>query len=366
METEKNEIEVEKKETQSVNESNEQTNNIEIPLLPGYTSLMGSDVQLKILVEGEGDGPNMGEKVFFRYLVRCPETKKLYESRALRTRLGDQDVPPGLELGLRFLKIQSHGFVYCSPKFAYGPNGHRPQNLTVNQSEFQGIEDIPENSAVEFEVFLLGVDRRVPAELTPEERLEEAIEKRKIGNYHWYFGLYSNACRSYGKGLELIDWNVFTEESELLDQAINTAVSIGNNLSFIQMKSKDLLKSKETIIKMLEICPTNVKSLFFAAKCSIELGDFTEAKIALEKAIVEGEQQCINQQELTEIKRTLENLKKMIRQYHEKQKKMFSFMGKKLTTPSLSTTTASTTTNTTTEQENSSKANEFFDETKKK
>lgn len=129
----------------------------------GWDEMMGKDICVKKLVEGEGQSADMKSTVYcsLRMSILTPDsnngTMKLEEVETLnneRYMVGESDCIPGLELPLRHSKAGDRFLVRCHSKFAYGPNGRPELKTKCADGSVHITRAVPPNSNLQFEVYV--------------------------------------------------------------------------------------------------------------------------------------------------------------------------------------------------------------------
>jgi FK506-binding protein 1 len=105
-------------------------------------------VEVKILQQGNGVKPKVGDKVTVHYVGTLTDGKKFDSSRdraqPFQFNLGKGQVIRGWDEGVAQMSIGEKSLLTCSPDYAYGAAGYPPV--------------IPRNATLVFEVELLKIN----------------------------------------------------------------------------------------------------------------------------------------------------------------------------------------------------------------
>jgi tetratricopeptide (TPR) repeat protein len=199
--------------------------------------------------------------------------------------IGDKDVTPALEMGLRFMREGETSLIYGVSKYAYGLSGRGSSHSVL-----------PPLANVMYKV---RIKKLVPHScqvfLSFPFQLEIAESKKKIGNDCFNF----EHCEGIGKEKALMLYKKASDIlSKLIDvcdskeekyQATSLLVDCMNNMTAVYMKSKEFGKAKEIASRVILLNPDNMTALLRAGKCALydPNGSFEEcsAVIAAAKAI---------------------------------------------------------------------------------
>lgn len=241
--------------------------------------------------------------------------------------VGDKDVIPVLEMGLRFMHEGETSLVYGHSKYAYGPLGRK-----------QGEYVLPPDSNIVYRVKINKLVRDGEERFSPEFQLEVAANRKKIGNdcyqFEWSDGYgKGRALQLYNKAAKEMT-NLLTESTDeaIQEQAMAILVDCLNNIAAVYMKAKEYGKAKEAATQVILRDSNNMKALLRAARAALydPAGSFEES----EAAIAAAEQVNPDDKDLGKLKAELSRKKK---EYKKKSKAMFSKMNKAVKSESVST-----------------------------
>uniref|UniRef100_A0A7S3JX45 peptidylprolyl isomerase n=1 Tax=Aureoumbra lagunensis TaxID=44058 RepID=A0A7S3JX45_9STRA len=285
----------------------------------GYRELMPG-VRYKEIESGKGEQVEYKQAVICSLegkLISCGTIFEKFERKMLR--VGDGDVPPGLELGLRQLREGTKCQVRAEWRFAYGEHG-RPGSKEENTMA------IPPKAQVEWSIKCHRLwFREADETMTPAEALEDARNKKILGNEHFHHENWRKAASNYQDILKNLNpWNYQEEER---NEAETLYVDCGNNLVIALIKLDEWLKSERAVCDVLTVAPENKKALYRAIQISLHLSKWPESQAALQIAI----EKWPNSIPFREQYKTLQEHK---RKYKQRKSKISAQMSKQLITPS--------------------------------
>ena len=227
-----------------------------------------------------------------------PGDKKLIrfmQEKDCLIKLGNGDVPQGLELAIRYLSLGECAIVHCHSKFAH-PHGRK--------NKFNGVEsnDLPSSKDVIYRVYLRSI-KSIAEDQSYTFRLKLARQLKSIGNDYYineWIGPHgglgkvkslkayngsSNELVSLLKDLNEDETSESGENGELRGEAGALLVDCLNNISAAHLRDQDYGKAKDAAAEAIKLDPNNIKALCRAAKAAMSVGEFEESKMALEIAI---------------------------------------------------------------------------------
>lgn len=253
--------------------------------------------------------------------------------------VGDGDVLPALEMGVRFMETGQTALLWSHSKFALGPGTRKFEETTV-----------PPQSNVMYKVTVV---QKVmdTSRLNPYFTIQKALTKKKIANdiyqYEWCPPPKSpedpnceqsmaRAIRLYTKTAKEMETllggtyfqQVETDHPQRKESQIILLDSL-NNIVAVNLRQKDYHKAKLAAVNVLKVDPNNLKALMRAAKAALldpasTMEEASEAIKAAESVITYK-----NPEEEKELKRLKVELKRKQQEYKQKTKEMF---GSKLAT----------------------------------
>eukprot|EP00903_Cladosiphon_okamuranus_P007666 g7434.t1 len=290
-------------------------------VLDAWEELLGSAVRKKVIVEGAGDVPDFGSVVVFSWtgseLIDGMGRTAFCERKRATARIGDGDEIPAVELGLRHMRLGEQCIIRCESRFAYGPDGCPATK--------EGHVNLPPDSDIEVRIELLGVQSTKPVpDMSPEETVAEGARKKVVGNGHFERAAYKKALRTYTSAANIVAEMEFpNENAEAFREARQLRIDCGNNIATTYVRLGDLEKAKEAAVGVLELDPDNAKALFRAGQVSSLQSNFTEASLALKRAIK------VNPAS-KEIQAELQMLSARVKAYKKKRQAMEESMARNL------------------------------------
>lgn len=220
--------------------------------------------------------------------------------------VGDKDVVPALEMGIRFLQEDSKGVVYSHSKFAYG-----------NIGRLSGDFELPPSSNVVYHVHVKKIVNATEVEI--------AQSRKKIANdcyeNEWSDGHGKDRpLYLYKKAADAMNhWLITSPDDET---ARIVLIDCLNNMAALHLRAKQYGKAKEAAANVLTHDPDNLKALCRAARAAMldPAGTYEESDAAIAAA------ETVNGDDPTVIKLRVE-LEHRKKEYKRKSKAMFSKIG---------------------------------------
>ena len=205
----------------------------------------------------------------------------------------------------------------CESRFAYGPDGCPATK--------EGDTDLPPNADVELRIELLGVQSTTSVtDMSPEETIAEGERKKVVGNGHFERAAYKKALRAYTSAANTVAGVEFSnDDASAFLEARQLRIDCGNNIATTCVRLGDLEKAKEAAVGVLELDSDNAKALFRAGQVSSLQSNFTEASLALKRALE------LNPSS-REIQAELQRLSARVKAYKKKRQAMEETMGRNL------------------------------------
>ena len=235
----------------------------------GFETLLPG-VRYKELERGHGPAADYKQSVTCAYTAECTKTGEIFEKVERRTlRIGDADVPPGLELCLRRQRAGTRAVVEAAWRFAYGEDG-RPASLE------DGTTAIPSKTDVTWRLTTISLGR-CEGEAQGRDKLDELRAKKDLGNNHFRHGHWRKAAQNYQEVLK----DLHPEAYDDSDEAVSVYVACANNLVFALMKLGEWLKAEQAVCDVLRVATDDEKALYRAAKIALHLSKWAEADAAI-------------------------------------------------------------------------------------
>lgn len=250
------------------------------------------------------------------YLLHSSETslesaQRIYEDPFevlddQRFQIGAGDCIPGLELSIKYALVGKPFTMRCTSKYAYGPNGRASPSA------------IPPNTNVEYQICLRRLEHYDCTQIDDFSKqckhIIYSVTLRKECGNRWFSYLdYSQASRSYSKGVQVAD--MFFGSLETVDNEMSSNISFKelvqsriaclNNLSSCYLLTQQYVKAKEACISVLEVDPANIKALLRAARAAMALCDYTESQACLKRLLEIDPTSVAALQEARKLKETI-------------------------------------------------------------
>lgn len=263
-----------------------------------------------------------------------PKIKPFIQARNWLITFGNGDVLPGVEMALRFLKLNQCGVVKCHSKYAYGSYGRKSRN---------GIPEVPPNANVIFKVRIKSIlPQHDVKSKTNSFQISLFKAMKNIGN-HYYKNDWVGSDGGNGKIRALKLYNTISKDGlEMLQDLEHGSldrrevyfiiVDSYNNLTALHLREKEYRKAKDVATQAIQLDPYNMKALCRAAKALLMIGEFEECKAVLDAADETAEnidtEEGFNKTHVKRLKRELA-LKKKEHKKLEKQIYAQMLSGKK-------------------------------------
>jgi hypothetical protein len=246
--------------------------------------------------------------------------------------VGDGDVVPALEMGIRFMETGQTAHIWAHSKYALGPGIRRHDAYTL-----------PPNSNIMYEVNVSQIVMDT-SRLNPYFSIQKALTRKTIANDIYQFEWSSSpssadennmavarALRLYQRAaadMQQLLGGVYFQQVEAdhpqRDQARQIMLDSLNNIAAVQMRLLEYHKAKEAAVQVLQQDSKNLKALMRAAKAALldPASTMEEAQAALEAA--ENQVTYKNPNEEKELKTLRAQFKQKKKEYKTKSKEMFA------------------------------------------
>jgi len=235
----------------------------------------------QVLTPGDSEGPHpaVGDEVKVHYDGKLLDGTRFDSSYTRGTpfkfTLGLGQVIKGWDLGVATMKRGEKALLTISPELAYGVAGSPPA--------------IPPNATLQFEVELLSFGPRPKEawEMSVDERLAAAEERKSEGNRAITKGDLSIALECYAEALRLFDG---LEDAAPASSGQTTAIraataTLQSNSAMVLLKQQRWAEAADRASKALVADPSSVKALFRRGTARAQLGDLDVARADLAAAV---------------------------------------------------------------------------------
>jgi tetratricopeptide (TPR) repeat protein len=231
--------------------------------------------------------------------------------------VGEKDVLPALEMGIRFMKVGQRAVVWSHSKFAYGPGSRK-----------HGDYILPPESNVRYEVTVKSVASSDPVVNEPSFQIKIALSKKAIGNdvyvHEWADGYgKARAKMLYKRAADMMEYLFQTvnqdDDEAVREEAMEVMLDCLNNIAAVHLRAKDFHQAKEAAVKVLSHDPDNLKGMIRAAKAALldPASSYEEVELAIAAAEMDHPDD-------PEVQKLQIALKKRKQAYKKKTKEMFS------------------------------------------
>eukprot|EP00536_Pseudo-nitzschia_multiseries_P001488 jgi/Psemu1/181266/e_gw1.19.100.1 len=259
----------------------------------GWEELMGKDLAMKVCCvvgSSKGDTIEPQEAVLISLEGRIAKDRNSLDGVLFQKIdswlivVGDADVLPALEMGIRFMKVDQTALIWSHSKFALG-KGTRT-TIAEDTSANNELKSVPPNSNVMYRVT---VRQKVmdTSRLNPYFTIQKALTKKNIAN-----DIYQNewckppktsedadcrqamkrALRLYARAAKemetLLDGTYFKhveEDHPQRHESLQILVDSLNNIVAVHMQQKEYHEAKAAAVEVLKIDPNNIKGLLRVA-----------------------------------------------------------------------------------------------------
>lgn len=257
--------------------------------------------------------------------------------------VGEGDVLPALEMGIRFMETGQTALIWSHAKYALGPG-------TRSFNDGKSAITVPPRSNV---VYKVKVVQKVmdTSRLNPYFTLQKALTRKTIANdiyqHEWCpspqapddpdcqqamsraIRLYTKAAKEMESLLEGTYFQQVEADHPQRHQSQQILLDSLNNTAAVYLRQKEYNKAKQAAVNVLSVDSRNLKGLMRAAKAALmdPASSYEEVEAALKAA--EDEITYKNPQEEKDLKKLKGQFKRQQQEYKQKTKAMF---GNKLAT----------------------------------
>jgi len=316
-----------------------------------WTELMGNDLVMKELSGGKSETIEPREAVLVTFKGRIAGDRTVRDGALFQKAeswlvvVGNSDVVPALDMGIRYMKVGQTALIWSHSKFALGKG---TRTTIAENGKANGCGLVPPNSNVMYEVT---VTQKVmdTSSLNPYFTIQKALTKKKIANdiyqNEWCeppktnedadceysmrraIRLYTKAAQEMETLLQGTYFHHVEKDHPQRHESRQICLDSMNNIVAVHLKQKDYHEAKLAAAEVLKMDPNNTKALLRAAKAALNdpVSSFEEASAAIKAAeaaiaTTSGKKKAMNEKELN---RLAIQLKEKQVEYKEKSKEMF-------------------------------------------
>ncbi|EGZ10810.1 hypothetical protein PHYSODRAFT_264355 [Phytophthora sojae] len=262
----------------------------------GFDDVLGSGgiFRKMLTVNTDGIQAEFGEEVGVKYSTWVLKTgQKVVSDEARKFRIGDGEVMPALELVAKMMHVGEVCEVRCDARFAYGDVGLEPH--------------VPPGAEMKLVVELCRVGKKITAEMSSQELIVEATQKKESGNRYFKEKNYEQAAKLYKRALKLLETWEHSEEDAA--QCKELLIALGNNVGNVQHKLKQYKEARQSSLEVLQLEPTNI---------ALDQNEFDEANMFLRKALEIEPKNAKVRQLLVQLKKKKRDQKALERKLYAK------------------------------------------------
>jgi len=217
-----------------------------------------------------GDGyntPNDGAQVGLDLVCRV-EGGKMVDERQVEFELGEGleiNIPHGLELAIRKMKLNETALVTLKPKYGFGANGCPDLGI--------GAE-----TTLEYEIKLTKLEKSTESwQMDADQKLVQAELFKEKGTKFFKLGKFEIADLRYSKAIEFLEHEISLKgEEEEKRKSILQACRL--NVALCKMKQLDWLAARNLCTKVVDDNRGSGKAWFRRGECNYALNDWEAAR----------------------------------------------------------------------------------------
>ena len=233
----------------------------------------------KLLAEGSGDCPAVGDEVEAHYTGTLAETGAEFDSSRKRGKtfkftLGQGQVIKGWDVGFATMKRGEKAVLTIRSDYGYGDAGSPP--------------NIPPKATLNFDVELVGFGPKEKEkwEMNADEKMAKAEEIKTKANELFRDKKFAEATAKYEDALDYLDGAALGESDAVKKAKIEEAErTLLLNATLSCTNAREFGKAVQHASKALKSDKDNVKALTRRAAAYLGFGSLAEAKADLKRAI---------------------------------------------------------------------------------
>ncbi|KAG6944165.1 hypothetical protein JG688_00017231 [Phytophthora aleatoria] len=271
----------------------------------GFEDVLGSGgiFRKMLTVNKDGIQAEFGEEVgvkFSTWVLKSGQKVAVDETRKFR--IGDGEVMPALELVAKMMHVAEACEVRCDARFAYGDVGLEPH--------------VAPGDEIKLVVELCRVGKKITAEMSSQELIVEATQKKESGNRYFKEKNYEQAAKLYKRALKLLETWEHSEEDAA--QCKELLIALGNNVGNVQHKLKQYKEARQSSLEVLQLDGKNVKAMYRIGQITLDQNEFDVANMFLRKALEIEPKNAKVRQLLVQLKKKKRDQKALERKLYAK------------------------------------------------
>lgn len=257
---------------------------------------------------GEGySTPNEGSRVEVH--LKGSHAGRVFDERNLEFEIGEgakYDIINGIEEGLIKIKKGETARLTIKSKHAWGLKGFEKFG-------------IPPSADVDYEIELKNFEKAKESwELNGVEKIEQSELLKNKGTELFKEGKYGLAAKKYARIVEFLEFEK-SDDAENQKKISQLVLAAHLNVAMCNLKTNEYLKAIESCEKALKLEPNNEKALFRIAQANLSLANFDES-VKFFNQVLE-----VNK-ENKEASKSILVAKQKLKEYNEREKKLYSKM----------------------------------------
>ncbi|CAD8114231.1 unnamed protein product [Paramecium sonneborni] len=270
-------------------------------------------VKKRILQEGQGDLPIDGSRCKILYKGTLDDgtmfDSSLNSDKPYKYRIGKEQLVKGFDIALKSMKVGEKAEFKMTSNYGYGDDGDSYKNVPKNA-----------NLTYELELVNFKQPKKRKWEMTPEEKHQEAINKRTKGTATFKQLNYKEAQKIYKKALSYC--TLTNEEGNELKASVQL------NLSICCYQLEEYKESIDYAKKALELNTNQqqkLKALYRKALANIKIAELEEALADLREAFKIDSTNSAVIEELSRVKQLLKEARMKEKEIYSKlfQQKLY-------------------------------------------
>ncbi|CAK92125.1 unnamed protein product (macronuclear) [Paramecium tetraurelia] len=279
-----------------------------------FTNLVeDAGVKKRILQEGQGEMPIDGSRCKILYKGTLEDgtvfDSSLDKESPYKYRIGKEELIKGLDIALKSMKVGEKAELKITPSYGYGDEG-------------DSFKNVPKNANLTYEIELINFKqaKKKKWEMTPEEKHQEAINKRTKGTAAFKQQNFKEAEKIYKNALSYC--TLTTDEGNELKASLQLNLSI---CCYQLEEYKDSLDYAKKALELKTNQQQKLKALYRKALANIKLAELEEALADLREAFKMDSTNSAVIEELSRVKQLLKEARMKEKEIYSKlfQQKLY-------------------------------------------
>ena len=205
------------------------------------------------LVHKNGEKYESDEKTQVKHLATMVPGVVFATHATFEFRVGENEVPTGLDLGIRLSKLGECFTLRMVSRLGYGRHG-LPNDCTAADAPKYSVEP---HQCIEYTVHLLAYKKfRLPVEtMTLEHCTDSALHKSQLGTRAFQRGDYELAATLYGRALAFVQPTRESATTAMLETYVRVGTNLATCFAKLKRADKEIIKLTQSIISVNEKSP---------------------------------------------------------------------------------------------------------------